>query len=772
MEYYHVKIASEHIIPKLQTGTTYLYVSQPKYIEDLVKENTELRKRRHPNFYDFYTITQPGTFISVLTTIPHYYKKLEPVEKPPSPFEQYYDATELRLATSKRLPIVSPNAVLFPHLSDCNKDMIRMLNIVNMFQFIDADGLLLYRQSNVDIHVTKDDLYHILEVPDMRTTDQLRLDESYIKPFTKKPFVYEKISGTICDHVLTVKDPYDILIVNLNIFKYLEQDHTEYRNVQSYLSIATQLTHLLKKGGTFLFHQYHTYLKISNDFFHILSHMFDSVYLTKTINENTIHPNKTMVCTGFRANKEFEKTIRILYESWLRVDASCGMKLGGTIIQRLLGGSPSIKSIQAIQTNDLQLSIKTLQIIEERIKTPEQIPVYIEEAKLEAKHIYDLMKVNVPITLLYKPSDLKRMFYQPPILNMVVKRSNNRDRLLHSEFNDVRRQIESGLFVIKRQIDYVSDLDKYAKVTDLFKISNRVLKYSAQKIIEQPVSQAFLKMCELLHHTELVSTKKIDVFHLCEAPGQFILAFQHYCDHKKIDYNWIATTLKKNDDGTLARIFDTYGLIRKYPSQWIYGADDTGNITHLVNIRSFAKKQYDIVTSDCGLPTEEFGFQEEQLLQINHGQLTAMLLCLKVGGNCVFKTFLPLIFPLNLSLFYILYIHFEKVIYFKPSLNPSSSEIYVLGINFKGVSKPVEDALCHVVQRFNPNQWLFTTFEKDFIKFHIEAVQACTENTKKSIYRSILMYHYYNPKEHDELLKRIQHKEGDAWIKKYLLFKH
>jgi hypothetical protein len=772
MEYYHVKIASEHIIPKLQTGTTYLYVSQPKYIEDLVKENTELRKRRHPNFYDFYTITQPGTFISVLTTIPHYYKKLEPVEKPPSPFEQYYDATELRLATSKRLPIVSPNAVLFPHLSDCNKDMIRMLNIVNMFQFIDADGLLLYRQSNVDIHVTKDDLYHILEVPDMRTTDQLRLDESYIKPFTKKPFVYEKISGTICDHVLTVKDPYDILIVNLNIFKYLEQDDTEYRNVQSYLSIATQLTNLLKKGGTFLFHQYHTYLKISNDFFHILSHMFDSVYLTKTINENTIHPNKTMVCTGFRANKEFEKTIRILYESWLRLDASCGMKLGGTIIQRLLGGSPSIKSIQAIQTNDLQLSIKTLQIIEERIKMPEQIPVYIEEAKLEAKHIYDLMKVHTPITLLYKPADLKRMFYQPPILNIVVKRSNNRNRLLHSEFNDIRRQIESNLFVIKRQIDYVSDLDKYAKVTDLFKISNRVLKYSAQKIIGQPVSQAFLKMCELLHHTELVSTKKIDVFHLCEAPGQFILAFQHYCDHKKIDYKWTATTLKKNDDGTLARIFDTYGLIRKYPTQWVYGADDTGNITHLVNIRSFAKKQYDIVTSDCGLPTEEFGFQEEQLLQINHGQLTAMLLCLKVGGNCVFKTFLPLIFPLNLSLFHILYIHFEKVIYFKPSLNPSSSEIYVLGINFKGLSKPVEDALCHVVQRFNPNQWLFTTFEKDFIKFHIEAVQACIENTKKSIYRSILMYHYYNPKEHDELLKRIQHKEGDAWIKKYLLFKH
>jgi hypothetical protein len=254
------------------------------------------------------------------------------------------------------------------------------------------------------------------------------------------------------------------------------------------------------------------------------------------------------------------------------------------------------------------------------------------------------------------------------------------------------------------------------------------------------------------------------VFHLCEAPGQFILAFRHYCNYKRIQYTWTATSLKEGGIG------DDYGLIKKYPTQWIWGADGTGNIMHLANIRGFAKKKYDIVTSDCGWPTQDFGFQEEELLQINHGQLTAMLMCLKVGGNCVFKTFLPIMYPLSLSLFYILYIHFEKVIYFKGMLNPSSSEIYVIGINFKGISKPVEDAMCYVVQKYNPAQWLFTTFEKDFIKFHTEAIQACIENTKKSIIRSILMYHFYDPKEHSELLQRIQQKEGSAWIQKYLLF--
>jgi hypothetical protein len=768
MELYTVEIPSIPIVPKLQWGDSYLEVSLPKQIEDLAKLDNELRKRRHPYFYDFYVTIQARTFTNMLVTNPKYYKQLEPSTKPPSPFNKYYDADELKSSISKRLPIVSPNAVLFPTLPICNHENIRMLNIINQIQFLDADGLLLYRQSNLNIHVTKNDEYHILEVPDMLTSQQIRLDPSFFKQFSKKPYYFKQLEGTLCNQKMS--GSYDIIIMNLHIFKYTERTHTEYRDLQSHLSIASQLTTLLKKGGTFLFSQHYTYFKLTNDFFHILANLFDSVKVVKTINDANFQPYKSVVCTGFKANVELERSIRTIYETWFLAEASCGMKIGVPVIQRLLGGTPEIKSIQTIIQNSLKLSIQTLQEVEEKIKTPEQLPLYIMEAKIEAKYIYNLMKVFIPISYLFKASDLKAMFHQPDGVHIIVKRSSNSDRLLHSEFNETRSKIEMDLFTMKRQIDFVNNLEEYSKITDLFKITNRVLKYPSRKIIGEPVSQAFLKMCELLHDTELVRSRKIDVFHLCEAPGQFILAFRHYCKHKHIDYNWTATSLKKNPDGSSADIFDTYGLIKRYPTQWIWGADETGNIMHLANIRGFAKKQYDIVTSDCGWPTQDFGFQEEELLQINHGQLTAMLMCLKNGGNCVFKTFLPIMYPLSLSLFYILYIHFEKVIYFKGLLNPSSSEIYVVGINFKGLSKPVEDAMCHVVQKFNPDQWLFKTFEKDFIKFHTEAIQACVENTKKSIIRSILMYHYYNPKEHNELLQRIQNKEGSTWIQKYLLF--
>jgi hypothetical protein len=724
MEYSSVEIPSVSIVPKLQIADSYLEVSRPKEIETLLHIETELQKRKHPHFNDFYTITHPETFL--FNTVPN----------PASPFNKYYNVTELQAITSKRLPIVSPSALLFPQLPDFKKETLRVLNIINRIHYIDAAGLLLYRQSNLNIHITKKDEYHVLGLPEMKQSPSLR-----------KPLVFGTYTGTI-----PAKHLYDVFIVNL--------DFIEYKTIQSHLGIVSQLIKILKKGGCFLYNQQSTYLKITNDFFHILSHMFDSVQVVQLIT-----PYKTVVCTGFRANESFERVLQEMSEAWNP----------DKIVQRLVGGTPEIKSIQMIQKQELLISIQRLQEIEERIKTPEQIPLYIEEAKVKAKRIYDLMKIRIPISLLFKSTDLKAMFHQPSNLNLIIRRSTNTDRINHSDLYEFRNRIEIDLFSMKREIDYVANQNQYSKITDLFKITNRVLKYPSRKIIGQSVSQAFLKMCEILHETELVNKKTISVFHLCEAPGQFILAFRHYCNHKRVQYLWEATSLKKRWNEELKKyeeegLGDDYGLIKKYPKQWIWGADGTGDIMHIENIRGFAKKQYDIVTSDCGWPMEDFGFQEEDLLQINHGQLTAMLMCLKVGGNCVFKTFLPIMFPLSLSLFYILYMHFEKIVYFKPSLNPSSSEIYVLGIHFKGISKRVEDALCDLVQKFNPDRWLFETFEKDFIKFHTEAIQTCIENTKRSMIRSILMYHFYNPKEHIELLEKIQRKDGDEWIRKYLLF--
>jgi hypothetical protein len=389
------------------------------------------------------------------------------------------------------------------------------------------------------------------------------------------------------------------------------------------------------------------------------------------------------------------------------------------------------------------------------------IILYQNESKIVAKQYYDAIKLPLPITYLYDEKYLINQFHQSSGINIIIEKKDSSKKINYSDLDMRRNMLEIDLFMIKREIDNLDDIDKYFKITDLFKVSNQVIKPIAQKLTKYKVSQAFLKMCEILNNTSLVNKKSINVFHLCEAPGQFILAFDRYCNKQRIKYNWTATTLR---DG----LGDNYGLIRRFKEKWIFGEDNTGDITHIKNILSFTKKKYDIVTSDCGMPTIDFGFQEEELLRINHCQLTTMLMCLNNGGNCVFKTFLPIVYPLSISLFYILYLTFEKVVYFKPTLNPSSSEIYVLGINFKGLSPKIEEQLLHTVRHFDENVWLFESFSEDFVNKHFNSIQQCINNTKKSITRSILMYYYYKAEKHLKMLKDIQTKEAYAWTKKYL----
>jgi 23S rRNA U2552 (ribose-2'-O)-methylase RlmE/FtsJ len=292
------------------------------------------------------------------------------------------------------------------------------------------------------------------------------------------------------------------------------------------------------------------------------------------------------------------------------------------------------------------------------------IPTAQDESKITAMSFFTMMKNEIPIILLYKESDLKKMFKQPSTLKIIVEtRPITSDQMEISEIEPLLQQLESNLFIAKRQIDLLTDIEKYSEITELFKISNKKLKPIVRSISGFPVSQAYLKMCEILHETPLVNKKHIKVLHLCEAPGQFILAFKKYCNDKKITYEWNATTLKSG-------FGDNYGLIRSNKEKWLWGVDGTGDITNYMNVKSLGLIKYDVLTSDCGQMTQSFGFQEEELLHIHLGQLTATLLALKVGGNCVFKTFLPIVLPLNMSLFYIMYRCFEKIMYFKPTLNP------------------------------------------------------------------------------------------------------
>jgi len=83
----------------------------------------------------------------------------------------------------------------------------------------------------------------------------------------------------------------------------------------------------------------------------------------------------------------------------------------------------------------------------------------------------------------------------------------------------------------------------------------------------KPVSRAWIKFYELLFVTKVFDNLKgyLKVFHICEAPGTFIMSTIYYLDrwNRNLKYEWDATTLNpkylsKNGIG------DTYDLLKKY----------------------------------------------------------------------------------------------------------------------------------------------------------------------------------------------------------------
>ena len=259
-------------------------------------------------------------------------------------------------------------------------------------------------------------------------------------------------------------------------------------------------------------------------------------------------------------------------------------------------------------------------------------------------------------------------------------------------------------------------------------ISNR---YSA-KLPNATISNGFIKLWECLSLFNLIpsakSTKTFRVFHICEAPGQMILACKYFTEQKRkniTDYEWIANSLNPfNHENKMKYgkvVSDDYGLIRKNQQKWLWGADNTGDITRVKNIKWFRKYIHDnmsgfgldLIVGDGGLGT---GNDTLLLQKLDLAQVITVLACSAKGGACVIKHFTPYMtnHPETLdatgffvSFLYMYYVAFEEVSLFKPySSNPDSGEFYVVGKGFTGVDDEQLERLYKILDNFKVNNAL------------------------------------------------------------------
>jgi hypothetical protein len=257
------------------------------------------------------------------------------------------------------------------------------------------------------------------------------------------------------------------------------------------------------------------------------------------------------------------------------------------------------------------------------------------------------------------------------------------------------------------------------------------------------ISNGFTKLWEILTVFDLIPTGKksnsFRTFHICEAPGQMIISLKYFIEHKRrniTDYDWRANSLnpynKMNKDayGEVKIFGDDYGLIRENPRKWIWGEDNTGDITRVENIKWYREyiknkfldknkekdKEYeklDLIVGDGGINT---GLDPLMLQKLDLAQALMVLACSSKGGACVIKHFTPYIkrhtgtyeaSGFFLGFIYLYYVAFEELSLFKPyTSNPDSGEFYVIGEGFRGIDDNELERLYKILDKMELNDGL------------------------------------------------------------------
>lgn len=264
------------------------------------------------------------------------------------------------------------------------------------------------------------------------------------------------------------------------------------------------------------------------------------------------------------------------------------------------------------------------------------------------------------------------------------------------------------------------------------------------------ISNGYAKLWEIYHiygkqitsHIKSSSkNEKVTILHMCEAPGNWIKCTRHYITrfYPEIRYDWYANSLNPNNKENKekygnGKIFDDeLKYMATYPQKWLFGNDNTGDITRVANIKQFAilmhKQNMKLITGDAGL-SNDMDIYILQKLEV--AQLVMCLACSTSGANCIIKNFANSYIASDKDKFkksinYVaslisIYCKFYKNVHImKPiTSNPLSGEYYIIGINFKGISNTQLDYYYKLLDDFEIDMIL-----NDISKDETDIIHSC-----------------------------------------------
>lgn len=327
--------------------------------------------------------------------------------------------------------------------------------------------------------------------------------------------------------------------------------------------------------------------------------------------------------------------------------------------------------------------------------------------------------------------------------------------------------IKNILRRVKFSYNYVEQYDKSNFESIELWFNNRFKKlntYLFQQEIStngHKVSRGWTKMYEMLFDMKILEKclkdKKINIFHTCEAPGNFINAISHYMKThmSDIEHLWKSQSLK-------AGLTDQYGFMEKTKELWDYGLDNSGDI---INNFSYYYEKYincDMYISDCG---QGWTNEKDKLGLI---QLIYALLLPRTGGGFIIKiqncAFLD---KIEISLLYVITNKYKNVNICRSNANFWSSEIYIAGYDKQEITETERKVILNCI---NNKEYPVEKIKSKFITAYCDIIN-------KYISQAISFRTYFlflsenkkifnaNKQQYETIISKYIH----GWIEKYII---
>ncbi|XP_033489960.2 cap-specific mRNA (nucleoside-2'-O-)-methyltransferase 2 [Epinephelus lanceolatus] len=363
----------------------------------------------------------------------------------------------------------------------------------------------------------------------------------------------------------------------------------------------------------------------------------------------------------------------------------------------------------------------------------------------DAETLAEIQGLFGKIRTYVKPSSGEWCIPDPNVALRHPAEEHGRLQALKASLNDVKNQLSDKNVQVWHQ--HTNSTNRAGKVIT-------TVRSAANAEI---CTQAWCKFFEILGTFNLLPEEalqngELNTVHLCEAPGAFITALNHYIKTSEstryVDWSWAANTLNPYHEanGGSTTIADDRLIANTLP-WWFFGSDNTGNIMiqkHLLELQAFVAnmRSVDVVTADGSFDCQEKPDEQEALVaSLHYCEATAALLLLSPGGSFVLKMF-TLYEHSSVCLLYLLNCCFRSVNVFKPATSKAgNSEVYVVCLNYDG-KEAVRPLLSKLIRNYGPQltdrEALFpnSLIPESFLKqheevcsyFHTLQVETITEN--------------------------------------------